>query len=194
MRLCGYCESENFKFEDYKDSYLKLRSILIPEFANENFNCSLGIWNVKTNGLAKSAYDMQQTIRYTQAWHIHPEGGIGVEFNTPISEGDLPQISCECHGDSIDGFMMIFGDESNYRLIWESLEVYGCMFERRIEELFKHYTNNAEALRLAANMEATYVKVTAEEIGTPSYLVKIEKLKAKIEQMLKNRREADEDR
>lgn len=113
LHLYGYNESDSLNFEDYEKEYLKLRSIMIPKLANDNFSCSLGIWNVETDNRAKSAYDMQQTIRYTQAWYKHPEGGIGTDFNTPILEGELPQIRCECQGDTMECSMILSGDKSN---------------------------------------------------------------------------------
>lgn len=64
------------------------------ELADESFFCSLGIRNVQTNHLAKAAFDMQQIIRYTQAWYVHSGGGLCVDFDTPILERDLPQIQC----------------------------------------------------------------------------------------------------
>lgn len=173
------------KIEDCKEDYLKLRSILIPNLANEDFNCSLGIWSVETSSLAKSAYDMQQIIRYTQAWHIHPEGGSGVNFNTPILEGELLQRKCRCKGDAAENVIIISGEERNFRLILECLEVYGCLFEYKIEEMFKYYTDNAEVLRLAKNIEEVYVKIMETGITkVHPYVITIEKLKTKIGQLL----------
>lgn len=186
LRLHGFMKSESHKIENRKGDYLKLRNILLPSLENEDFNCSLGIWNTKTNSLAKSAYDMQQIIRYTQAWYLHPEGGIGVNFNTPILEGELPQIKCRCRGDATECAMTISGEESNYHLILECVEVYGCLFECKIEEMFKHYTGEIEAIQLAKDIEEAYVKIIETEITKVQlHVITIEKLKTKIEQLLK---------
>lgn len=72
---------------------------IILQLENADIYCSLGIWNVDTNAWAKSAYDMQQIIRYTLAWYQHPEGGEGVNFSMPILEGHLPKIQCKCQGE-----------------------------------------------------------------------------------------------
>lgn len=181
LRLRGYVRSESLRIEDCKEDYLKLRSSLIPNLANKDFNCSLGIWSVEANSLAKSAYDMHQIIRYTQAWYIHPEGGIGVNFNTPILEGELPQIKCRYQGEAAECSMTIWGKESNYRLMLECLEVYRCLFECKIEEMFKHYTDDTEALQLAKNIEEVYTKTI--EIGITKvqpYVIAMEQLEKKI--------------
>ena len=70
LRLHGFMKSESHKIENRKGDYLKLRNILLSSLENEDFNCSLGIWSSETNSLAKSAYDMQQIIRYTQAFRM----------------------------------------------------------------------------------------------------------------------------
>lgn len=185
LRLHGCVGTANFENEDCKEDYLKLRSILLPELAGEDFNCSLGIWSAETNSCAKSAYDMQQIIRYTQAWYIHPEGGISVNFNTPVLEGELPQIKCECRGNAAECAMIISGEESNYRLLLECLKIYGCLFEFKIEEMFKHYTDEIEAIQLAKAIEAAYIKIIETGIAKAQpHVITIEKLKTKIEQLL----------
>ena len=179
-------KSESHKIENRKGDYLKLRNILLSSLENEDFNCSLGIWSSETNSLAKSAYDMQQIIRYTQAWYLHPEGGIGVNFNTPILEGELPQIKCRCRGEATERAMTISGEESNYHLILECLEVYECLFECKIEKMFKHYTDEIEAVQLAKDIEEAYVKIIETEITkVQPHVIAIKKLKTKIEQVLK---------
>lgn len=185
LRLHGCVESANFEIEDCKEDYLKLRSILLPVLAGEDINCSLGIWSSETNSLAKSAYDMQQIIRYIQAWYIHPEGGIGVNFNTPVLEGELSQIKCECRGNAAECVMIISGEKSNYRLLLECLEIYGFLFEFKIGEMFKHYTDKIEAIQLAKAIEEAYIKIIETGIAKAQpYVITIEKLKTKIEQLL----------
>lgn len=186
LRLHGYADS-GVTIEEYKEAYLRLRSILIPELTGEDFNCSLGIWNSETNSLAKSAYDMQQIIRYTQAWYTHPEGWIGVDFHTPILEGELPQIKCECRENAAGYVMTISGEESNYRLLSECLQVYGCLFEGKIGEIFKHYTDAAEAVQYAKDIEEAYGKIAETGIAkVQPYVIAIEKLKTKIRKNLSN--------
>lgn len=82
-----------------------------------------------------------------------------MNFNTPILEGELTQIKCRCQGDAAKNVMIISGEERNFRQILECLEVYGCLLECKIEKIFKYYTDNAEALQLAKNIdEAVVVK------------------------------------
>lgn len=182
LRIYNYEGAKALDFESCREDYLKLRSIAIPKLAGRNIYCSLGIWNEDTNCMAKSAYDMQEIIRYTQAWYLHPEGGLGVNFNIPILEGDLPEIQCECHGEKEGCILTISGEESNFQLILKSLEVYISLFEYKIESLFHYYTNNAEALQLAKNIEKVYMSqdgVRTEKVQM--YLNEIEKVKEKVE-------------
>ena len=55
--------------------------------------------------------------------------------------------------------MIISGEESNYRLLLECMEIYGCLFECKIEEIFKHYTDEIEAVQHAKDIEEAYVKI-----------------------------------
>lgn len=70
-------------------------------------------------------------------------------FNTLILKGELPQIKRECRGDATECAMTISGEESNYRLLLECMEIYGCLFECKIEVIFKHYTDEIERSRTA---------------------------------------------
>ena len=172
-------------FESCNKYYLAIRKILIPELGNENLSGSLGIWNEQTNHLAKSAYDMQQIIRYTYAWYVYPEGGITVNFNSPILEGDLPQIECCYQGDITDPVLTISGQESNYRLLLESLEVQSCLFRCKIKSLFEHYTDNPEALCIAKRLEEMYVeKIKETSVQLQDTLMKIEKLGQRIRALI----------
>ena len=57
--------------------------------------------------------------------------------------------------------MTISGEESNYRLLLECMEIYGCLFECKIEEIFKHYTDEIEAVQHAKDIEAvSYTHLT----------------------------------
>ena len=38
------------------------------------------------------------------------------------------------------------------------MEIYGCLFECKIEEIFKHYTDEIEAVQHAKDIEEAYVK------------------------------------
>lgn len=172
----------NFSSEEYRKCLLELRSIIIPELAYENMYCSLGIWNTNTNCMAKSAYDMQQIVRYTQAWYLQPKGGIGVNFDTPILKGDLPIIKCECRGRKAETVLIIKGMESNFNLIERSLNVFMCLLEHKLGELFQYYTDDKKALALVKEIENTYMR-QGRKRKKNVYLCEIERLKKKVEKL-----------
>ena len=53
---------------------------------------SYGVGHDRTSDTAWNAY---QAIRYAIAWHDHPEGGITVNFDTPLRVSDAPMPKCE---------------------------------------------------------------------------------------------------
>ncbi len=70
-------------------------------------------------------------------------------------------------------------------MLLECMEIYGCLFECKIEEIFKHYTDEIEAVQHAKDIEEAYVKIIETRNNKqPHDLLQVEKLKIKIEQSL----------
>lgn len=69
----------------------ELRSIAFPSRIN-NPNYDSVIANVP---VADNGYNIHQVIRYTMAYHDHPEGGDTVNFHKPIQLGKAGLPKCE---------------------------------------------------------------------------------------------------
>ncbi len=55
----------------------------------------LGILSKDLSDRFKSACDMHSVLRHARAWHNEPNGGIRVDFDTPLEYGNLPLVECE---------------------------------------------------------------------------------------------------
>lgn len=53
-------------------------------------NGSWGIYNENVPDRARIAWDIQKVIRHAIAYHEHPEGGMGVNFQVPDQSGKEP--------------------------------------------------------------------------------------------------------
>lgn len=51
---------------------------------------SYGIHSERVNDVFRQAYDIKQVVRHRLAWDREPNGGIGVDFDTPRQIGALP--------------------------------------------------------------------------------------------------------
>jgi hypothetical protein len=84
------------KFNDYID-----RRDLISEKLREVVRIA---WPRGTVGrVPTEAYvagDIWRVIRYTMAWHEHPQGGDWVDFAMPIIQGDEPLAECVAREDN----------------------------------------------------------------------------------------------
>lgn len=64
-----------------------LRSLFFP-------NLRLGESNgVDTNPDCHTAFNVYQAVRYVYSWYMNPEGGIGVNYDTPMG-GGMPVPKC----------------------------------------------------------------------------------------------------
>lgn len=69
---------------DLAELMRKLRAVFIPDLAKDYMGASLGIWSDKTPVVAKKSYEIQQCLRYQQAYHrSNGEKGWGVCFDSP---------------------------------------------------------------------------------------------------------------
>ena len=68
----------------------QLRGLLFPELGRDR-GASYGVGH---DHKADVAWDVYQTIRHTRSWYEHPEGGIGVNFDTPLHTSSEPLPEC----------------------------------------------------------------------------------------------------
>jgi len=64
-----------------------LKAYLYPELSK---NAYYGIFSDSTPEPAKELWDIQQVLRHSIAWHNYPEGGMTVNFDTPLPASKLP--------------------------------------------------------------------------------------------------------
>lgn len=72
-------------------AYLKakeIKGLLMPEIS---VNGSYGVGHNREADIAWQAYEV---LRYTMAWHDHPDGGITVNFDKPMTWTDEPLPKC----------------------------------------------------------------------------------------------------
>ena len=150
--------------------FLEIRSILLPKLSavvGETLNGSYGIFSDQIDSKAGIAYNIQQVMRYTKAWFIRPEGGLGVDFDRPLwanDQFDVPTAFCynfnlerEGHVDETQ-MELALSDPAQEFVLKEALAVKKCLYEGRIRELFTHYTDDETALCFAENVEKYYKK------------------------------------
>lgn len=147
-----------------EDIMCRMHAIILPSIGHFDMSGSLGIWSNKTDDRAICAYDMQQVIRFARARHLHPEGGMTVDFNTPWIRGSLPKVTCTCTGNQEDFVLTLQAESLNLALVAEALEVYDLGLRGQITQMMGHFTDSPEALVLASTTEPLFRKV-ADEAG-----------------------------
>jgi len=78
--------------EEVTDCVNTIKTIIYPELSTSS---SFGIFGPQTPDSAKIAYDMIQVIRYKIAWSNNPEGGITINFDSPLKCSSEPMIDVE---------------------------------------------------------------------------------------------------
>ena len=143
---------------------LQLRNRLMPASIRDigqTLYASYGIFSDKVDERAGTAYDMQQVIRYTFAWFLHPEGGWTVDFGSPLRAGrvyPVPKASCIKNGGDIEMDVSLF-DKSQFMIIEDAIEILDLVRNGKIEKLFSYYTDDKEALLTASEIEKVYAKI-----------------------------------
>lgn len=144
--------------------FLQIRNRLMPESIRDigqTLYASYGIFSDKVDERAGTAYDMQQVIRYTLAWFLHPEGGWTVDFGTPIKASrvyPIPTASCTKDNENVE-MNVCLSDESQFVIIENALKILECVRNEKIQQMFSYYTDDKEALSTAAEVEAVYAKI-----------------------------------
>lgn len=134
--------------------FKEIRDILIPDLAHFELYASHGIWNFdKNDPRAIDAYDMQQTIRFTDAWFRRPEGGISVCFSKPWIRGRYPEVKAEVTGTKSDYHMTIDLLPEQFVILKEAAEVFLHAQCQEFKKLFAMFTDDQKALELARKAE-----------------------------------------
>ena len=154
--------------------FKKIRDILIPDLAHFDLYASHGIWNFDRNDpRAIDAYDMQQTIRFTDAWFQRPEGGIGVYFSKPWIRGRYPEVKAEITGNRNDYQMTVMLLPEQFMILKEAAEVFLHAQCQEFEKMFAMFTNDQKALELAKAAEQYNVVQRGNPEASAAALVKI---------------------
>lgn len=141
--------------------FLQLRNRMMPASIRDigqTLYASYGIFSDKVDERAGTAYDMQQVIRYTLAWFLHPEGGWTVDFGSPLRAGrvyPVPTASCTKNDKNIE--MDVFlSDKSQFTIIENAIKILDCVYSEKIEQMFSYYTDDKDALAAASEIEKIY--------------------------------------
>lgn len=69
---------------------LHLKKLYFPDLHGHGHSYGVG-----HDITAERSWSVYQALRHCMAWHEHPEGGIGVSFDPPMSYNDEPLPQCE---------------------------------------------------------------------------------------------------
>ena len=152
--------------------FKKIKDIIIPDLAHFDLYASHGIWNDKNDPRAIDAYDLQQTIRFTDAWFRRPEGGIGVHFSKPWIRGRYPEVKVEITGTRSDYQMMIDFLPEQIVILKEAAEVFLHAQCQEYEKMFEMFTDDKNALGLARDAEQYNVVQKPDSEATAAALLK----------------------
>lgn len=73
-----------------KEHAAAIKQLMFPEL--KGYYSSYGVGHEERSDIAWEVYT---TIRHAVSWHEHPEGGITVNFNTPMQWSQTPLPKCE---------------------------------------------------------------------------------------------------
>ena len=144
--------------------FLQLRNRLMPSSIRDigqTLHASYGIFSDKVDERAGTAYDMQQVIRYTLAWFLHPEGGWTVDFGSPLRAGrvyPVPKASCIKNNGNVE-MEVPMSDKSQFTIIEDAVKILNLVRSGKIEKMFSYYTDDKEALLTASEIEKIYNEI-----------------------------------
>jgi hypothetical protein len=91
FRLCVYFRRNwNALDPSVEDQLNALRVVLMPELKDPKEYHSIRSPEIEED--FRTAYDMQQVVRWRLAWDKYPEGGWTVDFDTPSQTGAVDLI------------------------------------------------------------------------------------------------------
>ena len=144
---------------------LAIRGIIMKnsDLDQYGFGTSLGIWNDRTDIRAKNSYDIQQVMRYHLAYTKNPEGGHSVDFSTPMIKGNLPEIGCKCFKEENDFKEEITCNPKHLQILDDALLIFNFLYNVQIGRLFRYYTDDAMALKLAKDIDVLFSGIKPDE-------------------------------
>lgn len=143
--------------------FREIRKKVLPKL-EESLHSSYGIFSHDIDVHAGIAYDLQQVIRYTQAWFVNPEGGWTVDYGRPLQANkEIPLANAECNRVDDKLFMKLtLTDPIQLSVLQDAVKIYQCLLQDKIRELFTYYTKDEESLRFAERIEKYYKKFKVE--------------------------------
>lgn len=75
------CGNLDVNIDELKTACRILHDIYLPELHYGSYH---GIYSPDLHDNAKVSYDIHQMLRYKISWHKFPEGGITVDFDSPM--------------------------------------------------------------------------------------------------------------
>ena len=172
--------TEKYREGEYtrRKLYEAVRSIIMKdtEIAEYNLDASLGIWNDQTDNRAKSSYDIQQIMRYIEAYCRSPEGGTTINFREPLLKGALSEIGCECRQEDEHVIETIMINSEHAEIMDDALYVYTLLHSHNVKGIFEYYTDDSIALEIVEIIDKMYKGLEREN----DYINKINKVRKKI--------------
>lgn len=154
---------DSFEYE-LKTLLLNIRHNLLPELDNYGIYASHGIFSSEINYKAAVAYNMQQEFRYKLAYFNHPEGGITVDFNSPmkaeLDPNPFPNATCNKIDDNVIVTLTI--NKEQLEIIINALSIKKAQLKGLVSDIFKYYTDNKNIIRLAEKINTIFASIDNE--------------------------------
>ena len=163
--------------EEIEEALHKARNLALPDAKHFGFNGSYGIWSDKNDMRSIIAYDIQQVLRHSLAYHDHPEGGITVNFREPWIHGDTEPIKVSFEGADLNPDVIIEMNERNRAIITDAVKSYLFFYKGKMKQFLEFFTDNDEAIRLVDELELDKYPVPADVKEFERLLSKVEDLK-----------------
>lgn len=149
---------DSFEYE-LKTLLLNIRHNLLPELDNYGIYASHGIFSSEINYKAAVAYNMQQEFRYKLAYFNHPEGGITVDFNSPmkaeLDPNPFPNAAC-------NKIVILTINKEQLEIIINALSIKKAQLKGLVSDIFKYYTDNKNIIRLAEKINTIFASIDNE--------------------------------
>lgn len=172
--------SENYREGEYarRKLYEAVRSIIMKDtgIAEYNLDASLGIWSDQTDDRAKSSYDIQQIMRYKEAYCRFPKGGNTVNFTKPLIKGSLSEIGCDCIQEDEHVIETVNINSEHAGIMDDALHIYSLLYSHNIKRIFEYFTDNPVAREIVEIIDKMYKGIKQEK----DYINKINKVRKKI--------------
>ena len=155
---------ELFDSEELRSILLKVREKAIPDLKGCGFNISYGIWSEKNDIRSVEAFDLQQVIRHFDAWHRHPEGGSGRNFDKPWIHGRFSKMKASCKGTRETYILVLYNIEpEQYELMCNAVKSAIYLHELKFVPFIKMFTDNKEAIEAMENVESLFDEIDVPE-------------------------------